>query len=166
MSKLTVREWLTANVEHYDNRRKWIKDCAEQLQVKRKTVQEMASEILNSDLLSSIPIKIQSIKVKSSKISNGTHIISKDKFLLGIDIVKQILTFLDKEVGDSYIENEKLRRHFQISIPKWKEIANLPIFETRKLSYLLNGTGQKNTVWSSKEGIENAKATLSMARYE
>ena len=104
---------------------------------------------------------------KKIKIQKGSvkDIMQPDEFISGIDIVKQVVEFLNIEVKDGYIEDEKLRRRFEISIGKWKEIKNLPIFGERMFIYT-KPTGQKATVWSSKKGIKTARETISLARYE
>ena len=104
---------------------------------------------------------------KRIKVQKGSvkDIMQPDEFISGIDIVKQVIVFLNVEVMDGYIEDEKLRRRFEIGTGKWKEIKNLPVFGERMFIYT-KPTGQKATVWSSKKGIKTARETISLARYE
>lgn len=41
----TIREWLTANRPKYTDRTKWVTDCVSAVKCKRKTVQNMATEL-------------------------------------------------------------------------------------------------------------------------
>ncbi len=110
---------------------------------------------------------LKSAQIRMTKIQKSSvrDIMHPDEFIGGIDIVKQVMEFLNAEVKDSYIEDEKLRRRFEITIGKWKEIKSLQVFDDRMFIYS-KPTGQKATVWSSKKGVKTAKETISMARYE
>ena len=156
---LTVREWLTKNKSKYEDREKWVEACMEELGVVRKTV------MIKARIIWPLEGKTQLDSVSSNKKMDKDFLMDKDEFLTGIDVVKQILGFLDEVVGDAYIEDEKLRRRFEVSLPKWKEICDLPVFEGRRFRYT-KGSGQKGIVWSSEAGVEEAKKTISMARYE
>jgi len=83
--------------------------------------------------------------VKIKKGHSGRDIIQSDEFIGGIDVVKQVMAFLNNEIKDNYIEDEKLRRRFEITIGKWKEIKSLPVFNERLFIYT-KPTGQKETV--------------------
>jgi len=109
--------------------------------------------------------QIEKTAVKIKKSHSGRDIIQSDEFIGGIDIVRQVMAFLNNEIKDDYIEDEKLRRRFEITIGKWKEIKSLPVFNERLFIYT-KPTGQKETVWSSKRGVKMARETISMARYE
>ncbi len=102
---------------------------------------------------------------KTSVKDKKKDIMQPDEFITGIDIVKQIADFLNSKVKDGYIEDEKLRRRFEIGMSKWGEIKRLPIWDGRIFIYH-TPTGQKSAVWSSAKGIELARKTISMARYE
>ena len=103
--------------------------------------------------------------VKIKKSNSSRDIIQSDEFIGGIDVVRQVMAFLNNEIKDNYIEDEKLRRRFEITIGKWKEIKSLPVFNERLFIYT-KPTGQKEIVWSSKRGVKMARETISMARYE
>ena len=160
---MNIREWLTQNKDNYDGgRAEAIKECAEELSVTVKAVQNMASRVW--------PIweKNKNGMLSLSKVSVGdkkTDIMQPEEFINGIDIVRQIVDFLNKEVKDGYIEDEKLRRRFEIGMTKWNEIKKLPVWEGRVFVYN-TPTGSKTAVWSSRKGIELARETISMARYE
>lgn len=79
--------------------------------------------------------------------------------------MKRVLDFLNADVKEGYIEDEKLRKRIGVNAAKWKEMVNLPVFESRRLVYF-RGDGAKQAVWSSEKGIKKAKETISMARYE
>ena len=92
-------------------------------------------------------------------------VIPPEQFLAEVDDVRKVLDFLNATVKDSYIESDKLRRKFEVSQTRWKEMVQLPVFVDRSLTYDCGG-GRKKTVWSSKQGIETARKTISMARYD
>ena len=148
----TIREWLTENRNNYDDRTRWMKDCAGKLNVSFKSVRNVAAQVWSCR-----------DKVVGRKISSD--VMRPDEFLSSVDVVKHIMDFLDTEVKDGYIEDEKLRRRFEMSISKWNEIKRLVIWDERKFVYI-KPNGSKATVWSSAHGIELARKTISMARYE
>lgn len=160
----SIREWLVKNKSKYKDRKSLVKACVKELKVNFKSVMNIVPSVWRMD---GHPLpNINNFKKSDKKIkTKETHLMKKDDFLTGIDIVKQILNFLNETVQDSYIEDDKLRRRFEMGITKWKEISELPVFENRQFRYT-KGSGQKGVVWSSKKGVEEAKSTISMARYE
>ncbi len=164
---VTIRQWLIENKDKYqDDRINGIKACAKDLNVSIKAIQNKAvgwnaQGMHYSPVSSSGLIPYGSI----SKKVNKKDIMQPEDFLAGIDIVKHIMDFLNDELKDGYIEDEKLRRRFEISITRWNEIKRLPIWEGRVFPYTRRD-GTKATVWSSIKGIKKARATISMTRYE
>ena len=94
-----------------------------------------------------------------------TDIIDSDEFISSIDIPRKILIFLDTEVKDGYLPNEKMKTRFKMLSSKWKEIRELPLFANRIFNYT-RPDGTRDSVWSSEKGIDLAKNTISMTRYE
>ncbi len=174
---VTIREWLTKNKSKYANDRKgWVKGCVENLDVSTKAVQNKAAGIwpARGGTKRENPLKGLISSVGKDMIITGfvkpVNLTNKDvmgaeDFITGIDIVRQIMDFLNTIVKDGYIEDSKLRVKFEIGISKWNEVKRLPIWEDRVFVYT-TPTGTKATVWSSKKGIELARKTISMARYE
>lgn len=153
----TIKEWLTENKDAYTDRAQWITDCATQLGFNRKAASNVAARIWPSNK------KRDRLALPKE---NGADIINTSTFLDDIDMVKKVLSFLDTEVQDNYIEDERLRRRFGISRPAWKEMCRLPLFEDRRFTYTKAVGGTKTTVWSSKRGVRTARETISLARYE
>lgn len=153
---MTIKEWLEANKTEYEGRYKeGIAACMDELGVSIKCVQRKARLVWGHQIdavVNKLPV-------------SDNDIMAPKEFILGIDIVQKIVDFLNKEVGDGYIEDSKLRRRFEVGQSKWGQIKRLPIFEGRLFIYQAKN-GQRATVWSSKNGIEIAKKTISMARYE
>lgn len=150
----TIKEWLTKNKGNYTDRRQCLDDCAKELKVRRDSVLEQsrfiwpAKEPMNLDATDTVK-----------------DIITPADFIAEIDIVAKVLGFLDENVKEGYIENEKLRKRFGVSHTKWKELIRLPIFKDRSITYDC-GNARKQTVWSSQRGIEIVRSTVSMARYD
>ncbi len=164
---MNIRQWLKANKEKYkDDRVQGMKACVKVLNASYKGVQKVAAQEwpytgnLGRKGNSVGPVAA-SLMPKSSK----KDIMCPDTFLSGVDIVQHVMDFLESDVKDGYIEDEKLRRRFEIGTGKWSEIKRLPLWEGRFFVYQ-KSNGQRATVWSSKKGIELARKTISMARYE
>lgn len=159
----TTRQWLQKNKEKFaGNRKGWIKTCIKELRVNPKTVYDLTAKIWPNEK------RAYCKEIKSTSPTpkfNQKDIISPEEFLKDIDIVQQVLDFLNNEVQDGYVEEDKIKRRFGISISAWKEIGDLPLFIDRKLIYY-KSNGGKTIVWSSKKGIEKARQTISMAKYE
>lgn len=171
---MTIKEWLNEHRDEYKNDRSGgIKKCAEELGIALKSVQNKVPNIWPAGEFKNVNGRTNRLKTENQpkiKTSNYAHdvkkdIIDADNFINSVDIVKQIMNFLNDEVKDGYIDDEKLRRRFEISTGKWREVQRLPIFEGRIFTYN-RPNGSKATVWSSKKGISLAKNTISMARYE
>lgn len=109
-------------------------------------------------------MKHMGVKEPTVKDTVEKDVIPPDKFLSGVDIVAKVLDFMNKGVKDGYIDDDKLRKRFGISSTKWREMTKLTPFEDRSLRY--ERDGKQMVVWSSLRGIERAKKTISMARYE
>jgi len=153
---MTIREWLEANKEKYEGRYKeGVAACVTELGVGKKVVQRKARIVWG----------YQKERVIDESQVLGNDIIAPIDFISGIDIVQKLADFLDTKVMDGYIEDSKLRRRFEIGQSKWNQIKRLPVFEGRLFNYQTRH-GQKATVWSSKQGVDVAKKTISMARYE
>ena len=167
---MRIEDWLTENKDKWlHDRVAGMKACAEELGCSLKGVQNRAATIWP---LGDYPIVPRSKSIPKTKINipdknvdGRSDIITAKEFISYIDVVQQIIVFLDNEVKDGYIENERLRRRFEIGTTKWKDIQGLPVFEGRVFVYS-KPSGSKATVWSSKQGIELARQTISMARYE
>jgi len=157
MDKPTIKQWLSGNQDDYDERQAWINKCAEHLGVTRGAVTKKAKRIW--------PVEQTTVpwEVTPQQESDG-DIISANAFLAEIDVVDKINQFLKDTVQGNYIEAEKIRRKFDVSQTKWREISNLQLFEDNIFSFD-SGGGRKKTVWSSPEGIAKLKATTSLARY-
>jgi len=152
---MTIREWLEANKEKYEGRYKeGVAACVNELGVDKKCVQRKARLVWGYQK-----------SVASENLPESNDIIAPIDFISGIDIVQKIVDFLDTKVMDGYIEDSKLRRRFEMGQSKWNQIKRLPVFEGRLFNYQTRH-GQKATVWSSQHGVDVAKKTISMARYE
>lgn len=164
---ITIRKWLEKNREKYQGKRmEGMEACVRDLSFGIKSVQNKAASIWPVIGKEIVPITSEGLTgFLKSKNKNSNDIMHPDDFIGGIDIVKHIMDFLNTEVKDGYIEDEKLRRHFEIGASKWNEIKRLPIWGERMFSYV-KANGQKLVVWSSKKGIERARSTISMTRYE
>lgn len=95
---------------------------------------------------------------------NGGDIISAECLLNSVDDVSRVSDFLEAEVGDNYIDEEKLRVKMEVSKTKWDRLKNLSVFEGRRLS--VEQKGKRVTLWSSAAGIQALKDHISMAKYE
>lgn len=155
----TCRQWLEENKSLYNTREELADACANELGLKRNTVRKKLSQVW--------PVKSFSKDycLPDFEHSSKSDIIATEEFLKSIDVVARLSEFLDENVGDNYIEDEKLRRRMEVSKDRWREIKTLPKFSDRVLTYDCGG-GRKKTVWSSVEGISAAKGTISLARYE
>jgi hypothetical protein len=164
--KITTREWLKANMKKYKDYEKCKNACMKATKKTSSTVRKCLNEMWKGERGDSrcADGKAKKHTVVDSEISME-DIIDKKSFLGSVDIVAQILEYLDEVVKDSYVDNEKLRRKFNLGSEKWRDISRLPVMEGRTLSYN-DRDGRKTTVWSSKKGIAAAKETISMARYD
>ena len=149
----SIKTWLIQNRDKYTDRKQYINDCIKELNVRRGSVLFKSRFIW--------PAKEKVVIDKDSE----KDIIDPKSFIAEIDIVDKVHKFLDAVVKDGYIEDEKLRKRFDISRTRWKELVRLPIFEDHILTYDC-GNARKQTVWSSKEGIQIVRSTVSMARYD
>ena len=160
MSKPTIRQWLKDNKANYDNtvegRKKWIKDCCNILGHSYKTVTGKACQVW--------PFREAKSCFQSNEDSTA-DIISPNDFIQEIDIVGQVEDFLNNIVKDGYIECEKLRRKFDVPPTKWRELKRLQKFDDRQFTYT-KASNKKTTVWSSIKGIQLAKETINMSRYD
>lgn len=154
--KMTARQWLVAHRDKYTDKQQWIKDCADILNQSEKSVASKANyhQLWGKEESLSMPIT-----------ECGKDIIPAEDFLNDIDIVKKVLDFLNDTVKDAYVEDDKLRRRLDISQTRWRQMVQLPPFESRSITYDCGG-GRKKTVWSSEKGIESARQRISMARYD
>ncbi len=158
---MNIRQWLTESQDKYkDDRIGGMKACAEALNVSFKSVQNMAAHVW--PLWEKNKDQTLSLDIKSGK---SKDIIQPEEFIDSIDVIKHIMDFLNSEVKDGTIEDERLRRRFEIGISKWNEIKRLPIWEGRIFPYTRKD-GAKAIVWSSVKTIKRAKETISMTRYE
>ena len=164
---MVIREWLEKNKAKYFEtglRKEGIIACAEELGMSIGGVQNKAASVWPMKNTKKSLSFSNSLSLTSKR--DGTKdILTPDEFISEIDVVRHVMHFLDSEVKDGYIEDEKLRRHFEMGISKWNEVKRLPVWEARIFIYT-KPTGQKATVWSSAKGIELARKTISMARYE
>lgn len=149
---LTVREWLEQNMEKYTDYDACFKACMKKTKRDPSTIRKYMKNMWE-------------FEEEVEELPSGEDIIDKKDFLGSIDIVAKVLEYLDTVVRDAYIENDKLRRKFGINTTKWRDILRLPVMDGRSLSYN-DREGRKITVWSSKKGINAAKETISMARYD
>lgn len=166
---MTIGQWLTENQDKYkDDRINGVKACAEAVGVSIKAVQNKAvGWNMQGKVIHNRPISSPGLISYGGipKKGNKKDIMQPEDFLAGIDIVQHIMDFLNDELKDGYIEDEKLRRRFEISTTRWNEIKRLPVWDGRIFPYSRKD-GAKATVWSSSKGIKKAKATISMTRYE
>lgn len=151
----TIREWLYKHENEFPTKKEFVEACAEAVGVKKDSVYNVVAEIWPTK-------KTDTPKSPADLVKD---LISPEEFLAEVDDVRKILNFLNEVVTESYIEDEKLRRKFDISHTRWKNLVELPVFEGKSLTYDCGG-GRKKTVWSSRKGIEAAKSTISLARYE
>ena len=118
-----TRIQMTGNPE-YPDRKSMIKACHEVMGGNITHVRNTVYEEFRRTEGLSMPKARTSVPIERD-------LISPDIFLNEIDLVKQVRDFLNNTVKDSYIEDDKLRRRLEISIPRWKEICQLPIFAER-----------------------------------
>ena len=153
--KPTISQWLKENKSDYESRSMWIADCVAALGHTKDAVTKKAKKVWPPDEL----------RVPWEKpMEQDSDIIPADDFLAEVDVVDKINQFLTDTVKDNYIETEKLRRRFDVSQTRWREVVNLKMFEGNIFTFDVGG-GRKKTVWSSIQGIEKLKATTSLARY-
>ena len=165
MGKATVVEWLEKNADKYSSKADCVHGCVAALKCGERTVyKKIAALNLVWDCEGNPTVATQAAPKKSGK--GGKDIIPADQFLGKLDKVAAITKYLDDEVKDSYIEDDRLRRRFGFGKDKWRDVNSLPCFEGRVFSFLDSESGRKVTVWSSKRGIENARSTISMDRYD
>jgi hypothetical protein len=157
---MTARQWFGKHMHKYTDYDKCRKACIKATKKDHSTVRKTLKSIWEGE----IPERRCGPAVKPVDATTD-DIIDKKDFLGSVDVVAQILKYLDTDVKDAYIENDKLRRKFGIGTDKWRDIVRLPVTEGRSISYN-DRTGRRTTVWSSKKGIDAAKETISMARYD
>jgi len=156
MDKPTINQWLASHMEEYKGRRRaWINVCESDLDVTRDAVTRQARKLWPPDQQ----------REEKPMDTNDSDIVLADDFLAVVDVVDQIKRFLDDTLKDNYIETEKLRRRFDVSQSKWREIVNLKMFAANIFTFDCGG-GKKKTVWSSAAGIDKLKATTSLSRYD
>lgn len=149
--------WLMEHADNYKTRMACAQDCMKKFGCHRATVYKRQLALgLSWE---------EDPKPQAKKRRESTEVLPADKFLGKIDRVKQVLDYLNDELGDDYIEDDKLRRRFGIPKDRWREMVGLPCFESRVFSFMDGETQRRMTVWSSKVGIEKAKRTISMDRY-
>jgi len=165
----TVKEWLEANMDKYDDYNKCRMACTKSTKRDPSTVRKYMKRMWTKPIADNrVASRTPGRNIAGRGVTeepSPEDIIDKKAFLGSVDLVAQVINYLDDVVKDAYIENEKLRRKFGIGNDKWRDIVRLPVMAGRNLAYN-DRDGRKTTVWSSKKGIEAAKATISMARYD
>ena len=152
----TIKVWLRDVGPRFEVRSEMVRACAKELGVSEKSVRNYVVGVLGEVAVVG--------GTKRRKKRKKVKVLEKGKFLESVDCVGKVVRFLDKVVGENYIEEEKLRRKFEISQVRWRELLRLKVFEGRRIS--VEQEGRKVTVWSTRKGIEELRDTVNMSRWE
>jgi len=177
-SRWTIKDWVEENLDNYDvaspeGKREMIADCKEAIPhanprgIRNRICYSMKARGIESENPGRPRNTNSGTAFRTTKApeESGEGVITADELLGRLDVVTQIKTYLENVIGKDYKDNESLRKTFGIGERRWRDMRNLPALQEHYFSFADARTGKHLTVWSSRQGIKNARAATSRNRH-